>query len=62
MKLMSRKEVAQMIGVGLVSLWRWESAGNFPARIKIGGRRVAWRESDILAWIESRPNVAGGQK
>jgi prophage regulatory protein len=28
--------------------------GEFPPPIKIGRRAVAWRESDIEAWISSR--------
>jgi prophage regulatory protein len=28
--------------------------GTFPKPVKLGGRAVAWRESDIDAWIESR--------
>lgn len=54
MKLLSRQEVARIVGVGTVSLWRWERAGLFPARVQIGPRRVGWRESDIENWIESR--------
>lgn len=34
--------------------------GEFPAAIKISRRAVAWLESDIDAWIESRIK-AGGQ-
>lgn len=26
----------------------------FPAPVRIGARAVAWRESEVLAWIESR--------
>lgn len=36
----------------------------FPAPVRIGARAVAWRESDVLAWIagrtEARPQ--GGDK
>lgn len=31
--------------------------GSFPAPVKLGPRAVGWRESDIDAWIESRPIV-----
>lgn len=33
------------------TIWRLERARRFPARIKIGFRRVAWRKADIDAWI-----------
>lgn len=60
-KFLSKKEVAKMLGVGLVSLWRWERAGNFPARVKIGQRRVAFHEQEILDWMQSRQAVGGKQ-
>lgn len=30
--------------------WRQEKAGQFPKRIKISARKVAWRRTDIEAW------------
>jgi hypothetical protein len=34
----------------------WEE-GNFPKPIKLSPRRIAWREADLLAWINSRNDV-----
>lgn len=31
------------------------AAGAFPAPLKIGPRAIAWRKSDVAAWIASRP-------
>lgn len=36
------------------TLWRWERDGLFPKRIKIGKRAVAWVESEIEEWLNSR--------
>ena len=33
-----------------------EKKGLFPARVKIGLRSVAWRLSEIIAWVEKRSN------
>jgi prophage regulatory protein len=30
------------------------AAGQFPRRIRISTRAVAWRESDLLAWLSQR--------
>jgi predicted DNA-binding transcriptional regulator AlpA len=30
---------------------RLEKRGRFPKRVRIGGRRVAWRKAEIEAWI-----------
>jgi predicted DNA-binding transcriptional regulator AlpA len=32
-----------------------ERDGHFPTRIRLSPKRVAWRMSDIEAWIDSRP-------
>lgn len=37
-----------------VSLWRDVKHKGFPAPIKIGPRRVAWVESEVLNWLASQ--------
>lgn len=32
--------------------------GTFPKPVRIGGQAVAWRQSDIAAWINSRVEAA----
>jgi prophage regulatory protein len=59
MNILSKKDVIKMIGLSPVTLWRMEKAGNFPNRIKLGPRRIGWREDDVNSWIESRPSVEG---
>jgi prophage regulatory protein len=36
----------------------------FPAPVRIGARAVAWKESEVIAWIESRTKTKeeGGQQ
>jgi prophage regulatory protein len=29
--------------------------GDFPAPVRVGTRRIAWRSEDVQRWIESRP-------
>jgi len=41
-------------GVSGVCLWRWMRDGKFPVALEVGGR-CAWLESDIDAWMLSRP-------
>jgi len=40
-----------------VHLNRLISAGNFPAPVALSAQRIAWKASDIEAWIDSRPTV-----
>ena len=45
-------------GLGRSSIYALEAAGNFPKRVAIGPRAVAWRESEIQVWITSRQTKA----
>lgn len=46
--------VAEMIGLSRSTIWRMEREGRFPKRVKIGTKSVAWRMSDLLAWMSHR--------
>jgi len=37
-----------------VTIWRKVKAGEFPEPIDIGYGRKAWRESEILKWLEAK--------
>ena len=59
MKLINRKELKDKFGSPYCTqhLTRLEAAGTFPRRLKLAayrGGRVAWLESEILAWLEAR--------
>lgn len=36
------------------TIWRKVRIGEFPTPIDLGNGRIAWREQDILEWLESR--------
>jgi prophage regulatory protein len=55
MKILSQQQVTGLTGLSRVTIWRYERAGLFPTRIKLGPNRVGWRAEEIEAWIESRP-------
>lgn len=46
--------VAEMIGLSRSTIWRMEREGQFPKRVRIGAKSVAWRLSDLLAWMSTR--------
>jgi predicted DNA-binding transcriptional regulator AlpA len=53
------------INYGRMTLWRRMRAGTFPAAVKLGGNRIAWRRCEIVAWIDSlkkSPATKAGQK
>jgi prophage regulatory protein len=53
-RLIGRKEVLLLIGISNATLWRWIKAGRFPAPLKIGKKKVAWRSSVLAHWIAQR--------
>lgn len=53
-KLIKRPLVEEMTGKSTTVLYRDMAAGTFPKPLKIGSRAVAWRESEIRAWLDAR--------
>ena len=56
-EVIRRKELCQITGLSMVTLWRQEREGYFPARIRLTNHSVGWRRSDVEAWLASRPTV-----
>lgn len=46
--------VALGIKVSATTLLRWEQAGRFPRRARLGGTTVAWPRDLIMQWCEDR--------
>ena len=55
MKLLRTKTVAEMTGLSRMTIYRLESSGLFPRRIKLSRNSIAWRDEDINEWIRTRP-------
>lgn len=47
-------EVQRRTGFGKAWIYRLMSQGKFPASVKIGSRSIAFVESEIDEWINSR--------
>jgi len=41
-------------GLSRSTIYDWIKKGDFPQPVKLGARLVAWRESDVTAWLETR--------
>lgn len=52
-RIVRQVEVAAMLGVSQVTLWRWRNAKEFPEPIQLdkSGRLIGWRMSTIEQWI-----------
>lgn len=53
-KLYRLPEVLGLVGLSRSTVYRLIQEGAFPVPVKLGQRAVAWRSSEIHAWIESR--------
>ncbi len=54
MKVLRKREVADRIGVSLMTLWRWEKSGDFPRRVQLGQSSVGYLEDEIDQWLQAR--------
>jgi prophage regulatory protein len=53
-RLIRFREVQEKVGLSRTTIWRAERDGKFPNRKQIGKNSIAWLETDIDAWIESK--------
>lgn len=57
-KLLRRPEVEARTGLSRSTIYQWMKDGKFPQPVALGTRLVAWRASDVNAWLESRETRA----
>ena len=58
-RLMRRQEVEKITGLGRSSIYRLMQKGDFPRPVRVGPAAVRWMESEVTAWVESRPVAMG---
>jgi predicted DNA-binding transcriptional regulator AlpA len=51
--LLTPAEFADRERVDIHTVYRWNLSGRGPAYIRIGGRKVRYRLSDVLAWEQA---------
>jgi prophage regulatory protein len=57
-RLVRLPEVRFLTGLGKSSIYDAVKAGTFPQAVRVTEYAVAWRKSQIDAWIAQRPSVA----
>ena len=60
--LLRFREVSLQTGLSRSTVDRLEKQGRFPRRVQLGDRTVAWRSSDINAWIKALNPPARAQR
>ncbi|RYF46633.1 MAG: AlpA family phage regulatory protein [Comamonadaceae bacterium] len=51
------KEAAQILGVGIATLWRYAKRPDFPAAVRFSTRVTCWKVGEILAWRDAQANA-----
>ena len=54
MRLLSKKQVRELVLYSFAHIDRLEKAGTFPKRVRLGQHRVGWVESEVVGWLEER--------
>lgn len=52
--LINRKQLLEMIPLSTRTIYNLEQRGEFPKRIALTSRNVAWDLSEVEEWIETR--------
>ena len=58
-RLLRRREVEKITGIARSSIYRLMEAADFPRAVRVGPAAVRWRESEVNAWVSSRPVARG---
>jgi predicted DNA-binding transcriptional regulator AlpA len=56
-ELLLHSDLKRLVPLSRTTMWRMERRGEFPRRISISDRRVAWRRSEIEAWLKRRAAI-----
>ena len=54
MRMLSKRQVRELVLYSPAHISRLERAGKFPKRVKLGPARVGWLEQEVLGWLQER--------
>ena len=54
MRILSKRQVKDLVLYSPQHIARLEAAGKFPKRVRLGENRVGWVEDEVLEWLQSR--------
>lgn len=57
--LISERKLCELLGIGLPTIARWRIEGRAPRFVVLGVRRLAYRPSDVKAWLVERERASG---
>lgn len=54
MRILSKRQVKELVLYSPQHIARLEKAGLFPKRVQLGPNRVGWVEDEVLDWLQDR--------
>lgn len=54
MRILSKRQLKELVLYSPQHIARLEKAGTFPRRVQIGPGRVGWVEAEVLGWLRER--------
>lgn len=54
MRILSKRQVKELVLYSPQHVARLEAAGQFPKRVRLGPNRVGWVEGEVLDWLRQR--------
>ena len=54
MRILSKRQLKELVLYSPQHVARLEAAGQFPKRVQLGPNRVGWVEDEILNWLQQR--------
>jgi len=54
LRFLNINQVKKITSISTASIYRLMANDDFPHSISIFGRRVAWIESEVIAWVRSK--------
>ena len=55
--LLDVKQVAELLNIGVSTVWAMVKVGRFPEPIRLTARCARWRRVDVVAWSETLGNA-----
>ncbi|PWE34142.1 transcriptional regulator [Maritimibacter sp. 55A14] len=54
MRILSKRQLKELVLYSHQHVARLEKAGKFPKRVQLGPNRVGWVEDEVLDWLQLR--------
>ena len=51
-------QLSQILGVAIVTCWRWSAQGRLPKPLKLSDRVTVWRVESIREWMDAQGKAA----